>query len=137
MRLPTILLVLFTTTSLGACGGVDGVDVTLPFVGKITSEAKSRRDKKWVRGAPYCSPPKSKDCRHQLRSEQTANSQSWPSDPDQQAKSDAKNSGPLERSKNIARMAIGRESGILAMASKTLTKKSIGPNAKKAYFRMG
>ena len=89
MRFTKILLVLFATTSLSACGGMDGVDVTLPFVGKITSDQKAEEKKMVTRGTLLL-PPKVKGLPAPVAKEQTANNQSWPSDPDQQAKSDAK-----------------------------------------------
>ena len=89
MRFITALLLLFTASSLGACGGVDGVDVTLPFVGKINSDGKAEEKKMATRGALLL-PPSVEGLPTPTTEEQVAAGQNWPVDPDKKAKSDAK-----------------------------------------------
>ena len=89
MRFTTAFLLLFTTSSLGACGGIGDVDVTLPFVGKITANQKAEEKKMATRGTLLL-PPAIKGLPAPATKEQAANGQSWPVDPDEKAKSDAK-----------------------------------------------
>ena len=89
MRFITAILLLFTASSLGACGGIDGVDVTLPFVGKIDTNAKATEEKMANRGTLVL-PPAVKGLPAPTSGAQSANGQSWPVDPDLKAKDDAK-----------------------------------------------
>ena len=86
MRLTTALLLLLTAFSLGACGGIDGVDVTLPVVGKLSTNAKAKESKMAVRGALVL-PPSVKSLPAPVdQSQLAANNANWPKDPEQQAK---------------------------------------------------
>ena len=96
MRFTTALLLLFTASALGACGGVDGVDIELPFVGKITSDQKAEEKKMTTRGTLLL-PPAVKGLPSPTSNEQAANDQRWPLDPDQQAKIDAKTAALKEK----------------------------------------
>ncbi len=96
MRFITALLLLFTASSLGACGGVDGVDVTLPFVGKITSDQKAEEKKMATRGSLLL-PPAINGLPAPSEKQQSTNGQSWPIDPDLTAKVDAKTAALKEK----------------------------------------
>jgi len=89
MRFKTALLLLFIAPSLGACGGIDGVDVTLPFVGNITSQGKTEEKNMATRGTLLL-PPSVKGLPEPTTKTETAGGLSWPTDPDQKAKTDAK-----------------------------------------------
>ena len=86
MRLTTALLLLFTASSLSACGGVDGVDITLPVVGKLSTNAKAKESKMATRGALVL-PPSVKGLPAPIDPSQVAASNTnWPKDPELQAK---------------------------------------------------
>jgi hypothetical protein len=88
MRFTTALLLLFTASILGACGGADDVEVNLPFVGNIMAKNKADEEKMANRGTLVL-PPSVKGLPEPLTKQQVANQASWPADPDEKAKSDA------------------------------------------------
>ncbi len=96
MRFKTALILVFIAPMLGACGGVDGVDVTLPFVGKITGNQKAEERKMATRGTLLL-PPAVQGLPAPTTKEQDANGQSWPVDPDEKAKTDAKTAALKEK----------------------------------------
>ena len=96
MRFTTALLLFFTAFSLGACGGIDGVDVTLPVVGKITSGQKAEEKKMATRGTLLL-PPAVNGLPSPTQKQQSSNAQSWPIDPDVTAKVDAKTAALKEK----------------------------------------
>ncbi|MCP4933324.1 MAG: hypothetical protein GY927_03760 [bacterium] len=96
MRFTTVLLLLLTASSLGACGGVDGVDVNLPFVGKITSDQKVDEKKMTTRGTLLL-PPAVNGLPSPTQKQQSSKAQNWPTDPDVVAKVDAKTAALNEK----------------------------------------
>ena len=89
MRFTTALILVFTTSTLGACGGVDGVDITLPVVGNIMAKGKNKEEKMATRGALVL-PPSIKGLPAPQEKGQLANNGAWPDDPDMKAKRDKK-----------------------------------------------
>ncbi|MCF6200437.1 MAG: hypothetical protein L3J67_13835 [Hyphomicrobiaceae bacterium] len=90
MRFTTALLLVFTTSTLGACGGLmDGVDITLPVVGNITAKGKTKEAKMATRGALVL-PPSIKGLPAPQEKGQLATNGAWPDDPDMKAKKDKK-----------------------------------------------
>jgi len=90
MRFTTALLLLFTASTLTACGGlVDGVDVTLPVVGNIMAKGKNKEAKMATRGALVL-PPSVKGLPAPQEKGQLATNTAWPDDPDMKAKRDKK-----------------------------------------------
>ncbi len=96
MRFTTALLLLFTASSLGACGGIDGVDVTLPIVGKIATGQKAEEKKMATRGSLLL-PPAVNGLPAPSENLQSSTGQSWPIDPDLTAKVDAKTAALKEK----------------------------------------
>ncbi len=89
MRFTTALLLVFITPTLGACGGVDDVEVVLPFVGNVMAKGKVKEAKMDNRGTLVL-PPTATTLPAPVSEEQAVSTQSWPVDPDQKAKQDAK-----------------------------------------------
>lgn len=88
MRFITGLILLFTASTLSACGGADDVEISLPFVGNIMEKGKTKEEKMASRG-PLLLPPSVAALPAPITKEEAAASQNWPHDPDQQAKHDA------------------------------------------------
>ena len=90
MRFTTALLLLFTASTLSACGGgIDDVDVTLPFVGNIMAKGKTKEEKMATRGTLVL-PPAVKGLPAPVEKSQNPNGEGWVSDPDEKAVSDSK-----------------------------------------------
>ena len=85
MKFTTALVLLFTASSLAGCGGVDDVDVTLPFVGNIMAKGKTKEEKMVKRGGLVL-PPSASALPVPQQESQIAAGKSWPNDPDLQAK---------------------------------------------------
>lgn len=89
MRFTTALLLLFTASTLSACGGgVDDVEVVLPFVGNIMAKGKNKEEKMATRGTLVL-PPSVKGLPAPVTKDPNANGQGWVSDPDEKAVNDA------------------------------------------------
>lgn len=88
MRFTAILLLLFTASTLSACGGADDVEVNLPFVGNIMAKSKGKEKKMVTRGTLVL-PPSVNGLPAPIDRQQANNGQSWPVDPDLKAKDDA------------------------------------------------
>ncbi len=89
MRFTTALILIFTTSTLGACGGLNDVDITLPVVGNIMAKGKAKEAKMATRGALVL-PPSVKGLPTPQEKGQVATSGAWPADPDMKAKNDKK-----------------------------------------------
>ncbi len=89
MRFTTLIVLLFTASLLGACGGgSDDVEVVLPFVGNVMAKSKAKEETMASRGTLVL-PPAIKSLPAPVTKDQIAGGKGWVSDPDAKAKSDA------------------------------------------------
>ncbi len=89
MRLTTAILLLFTASTLGACGGMDDVELSLPFVGNVLEKQKAKEAKMATRGSLVL-PPSVKGLPEPTTKEQVAAANNWPVDPETTKKQQAR-----------------------------------------------